>query len=849
MYRNTPLVGEPLPIDPVLPQVLQKLRDCPAVVLQAPPGAGKTTRVPLALLADPTVASGRIVMLEPRRLAAAQAAMRMATVLGEDVGGRIGYTIRFERRVSPLTRVEVVTEGVLTRRVQHAPDLEGVSVVIFDEFHERSLQGDLALALCLEVQRELRPDLKLLVMSATLDCEPIAALLGGAPVITAAGQAFPVTIHYRDEPDSGRLPQRMAAAVHRALKEVAGDVLAFLPGVGEIRACQELLQESLPQNGVAVCPLYGDLPFSQQQTAMQPGAQRRVVLATNIAETSLTIDGVRVVLDSGFSRLLRYDPASGMNRLVTLRESRASAEQRAGRAGRQAPGVCYRLFSRHTFGALTGFTPPEITVADLATLVLELAVWGVQDVSSLSWLDVPPVQSLAAARGLLEMLGALDGHGRPTELGRQMAELPVHPRIARMLLRGRDMGLIQPACLLAALLSERDIFHYRPGQHASLCDSDVLERWEALLRNHGPDGRLHGGAVRGIERTAGQLARLMGVPWAGLPAADSSADQVARLLLAAYPDRVAMAREGDDHRYLLANGRGALLSARSGVRGALLLAVQVDAGSHGDGRIHLASRLTVDVVRDECGHHLVNQRQVVWDAVQERISAGEEECLGAVILSRRPVTARDDEAIPLLLEVIGNSTMQILNWGKDVQRFLGRARLVRAAYPEEDWPELTEAWLLANRDRWLGPFLHGLRSRRDLAALNLLNPLSALLSRQQIRHLDERAPLQITVPSGNAIAIDYVSSGEPVLAVKLQELFGLADTPAIASGRIPLLVHLLSPAGRPVQVTKDLRGFWETGYREVRRELKGRYPKHPWPENPWQFQPTHKTTRMLKKSS
>ncbi|MRR34095.1 ATP-dependent helicase HrpB, partial [bacterium] len=448
----------PLPIDPILPELRRTVAASANTVLHAPPGAGKTTRVPLALLELPELAGGRIVMLEPRRLAAVHAAHRMAGSLGEEAGETVGYAMRFERRVSGKTRIEVVTEGILTRRLQRDPCLEGIALVIFDEFHERSINADLALAFCLEVQREVRPDLKLLVMSATLDCGPVSALLGNAPVVAAEGRSFPVEVRYLEEQGHPHLPIRMVAAIRRALAETEGDVLAFLPGAGEIRACHELLARELPDPALSIRPLYGDLPFAEQERAIVPGQRRKVVLATNIAETSLTIEGVRVVVDAGLSRMLRHDPATGMNRLVTIRESRASAEQRRGRAGRLAPGVCYRLFGSHTFNAMTPFSPPEILVADLSSLVLELAVWGVREPASLSWLDPLPGAAVAAARDLLCMLGALDRQGRPTDMGKRMAELPVHPRLARLLLRGMELGMVDTAALFAALLSERDIF-------------------------------------------------------------------------------------------------------------------------------------------------------------------------------------------------------------------------------------------------------------------------------------------------------------------------------------------------------------------------------------------------------
>jgi ATP-dependent helicase HrpB len=844
-------ISEQLPIDPVLPELERTIASSRNAVLHAPPGAGKTTRVPLALMDLPELGGGRIVMLEPRRLAAVYAAHRMASSLGEEAGGTVGYAMRFERRVSGKTRIEVVTEGILTRRLQRDPCLEGVSLVIFDEFHERSIHADLALAFCLEVQREVRPDLRILVMSATLDTGPVASLLGNAPVVSSEGRSFPVEVRYLED-SRDRFPERMAAAVRRALSETEGDILAFLPGSGEIRACREILHERISDPSLSILPLYGDLPFVEQERSILPGTGRKVVLATNIAETSLTIEGVRVVVDGGLSRMVRHDPSSGLNRLVTVRESRASAEQRTGRAGRLAPGVCYRLFGSHTFGAMTPFSPPEILLSDLSSLVLELAVWGVREPGSLSWLDPPPAVAVSTARDLLRDLGALDREGRPTETGRRMAELPVHPRLARLLFRGKELEKEEAAAVVAALLSERDIFRYAPGESARVCESDLLERYEAMTdRARDGGGLSRAGAVRAVERTAGQLSRLMKTsPGRTHREATLRVDDAARLLLAAYPDRIAGRREDGGDRFLMANGRGALLSPKSGVRGQpLILALQVDAGTGGEGRIHRASTVTPELVRSECGDRLITGRAVSWDQGQERVLAWDEERIGAVALSRRQASASDEEALPILLEVVRNSGMEILGWERPVRMFLGRVRLVKNVFPEEDWPDGGPERLLATLPEWLGPYLPGVRSRRDLAALDLLTPLRALFSREMLRLLEERAPTHAVVPSGRRVEIDYLSGEEPILAVKLQELFGLADTPVVAAGRVSLLLHLLSPAGRPVQVTRDLRNFWDSGYREVKRELKGRYPKHPWPDDPWNAEPTGKTKRMLKARS
>jgi ATP-dependent helicase HrpB len=840
----------PLPIDSIIPELKQVVSKTPNAVLQAPPGAGKTTRVPLALLDLPVLNAGRIIMLEPRRLAASHAAHRMSRSLGEAVGETIGYTIRFDRRVSSGTRIEVVTEGVLTRRLQKDPCLENVVMIIFDEFHERSLHADLALALCLEVQREVRPDLRILVMSATLDCVPVSELLGGAPVITSEGKSFPVEVKYLEMRDRAPLPVHMLSAIRTALAEGEGDILAFLPGSPEIRACTQLLLREIGDQSLSICPLYGDMPFHEQERALAPSRKRKIVLATNIAETSLTIEGVRTVIDSGLSRMVRHDPSNGMNRLVTVRESKSSAEQRRGRAGRLAPGTCYRLFGRHTFNAMTDFSAPEIAVSDLSSLVLELAVWGVGDPASLSWLDPPGENGIAAARELLIGLGAIDRNGLPTPIGRKMAGFPVHPRLARMLLRGMETGFAGVAACLAALLSERDIFRLAPGEMATVCESDLLERYEVLCGQNGRiDGRLQETALRGVKRSAAQLARI-----AGCKSGKDETGQVpghpdiARLLLAAYPDRIARRRDDGSDRYLLATGRGARLSPRSGVRNReLILAVHVNAGEKGEGIIHQACLLTRDLVRSECSHLITGKKSIVWDMEQERVLAWEDETVGSVTISRRQAIPSDEETIPVLLDVICSSKLQYLDWNRSLRLLLGRARLMRKFFPEGNWPDTSNERLIATLPEWLGPFLPGVRSRRNLNSVDLSSAVRTLFTREQLRLLIELAPTHVAVPSGHRLEIDYEAEEGPILSVKLQEMFGLADSPVVAGGRVRLLLHLLSPAGRPVQVTRDLKGFWENGYREVKKELKGRYPKHPWPDDPWNAVPTRMTTRMLKK--
>ncbi|WP_305044557.1 ATP-dependent helicase HrpB [Geoalkalibacter sp.] len=827
--------NNPLPIDAVLPQLRAALASREAVVLQAPPGAGKTSRVPLALLDAPWLAGKGILMLEPRRLAASNAARYLAAQLGEEVGDTVGYAIRFERRVSARTRIEVVTEGILTRRLQGDPTLEGVGLVIFDEFHERNLHSDLALALCRDAQSGLRDDLRLLVMSATLDADPVSRLLGDAPLISSAGRAYPLDIRYLDQDPQGHPGEVAARAVLRALAETQGDVLVFLPGAAEIRRCCQMLTQADAAREVQLCPLYGDLPFAEQERAILPGARRKVVVATNIAETSLTIEGVRVVVDSGLARQARFAPGSGLTRLETVRISAASAAQRAGRAGRLGPGVCYRLWSPATQGSLLPFTPPEIRQADLAELALDLARWGISDAQSLSWLDPPPSGALAGARELLRDLGALDARGRITALGSALAELGAHPRLAALMLRGRALGVPRLACDLAALLAERDVLR-GAGEARHAADSDLFARLEALERWRRSSGRdLPAGADPGALRAAAQAAR----HWLGRlgDAADAepvSWELLGRLLAAAYPDRVARQRESGGDRYLLANGRGARLSRFSALQNPpFLVAVEIFGGERGEGDIRLAGRLSRELIEDEFAARLGWRREVVWDEREDRVAAREVQGLGALILRERAAQASPEERTAALLAGVRRLGLEVLGWSAESRQFLARLRFLAAQDAGGGWPETAPERLLDTLDQWLGPFLGDCRGRADLQRFDPLEALQGLLDWPQRRRLEREAPTHLEVPSGSRIRLDYDVEGTPVLAVKLQELFGLAETPRLAAGRVPVLIHLLSPARRPLAVTKDLRSFWNNIYPEVKKELAGRYPKHPWPNDPW----------------
>jgi ATP-dependent helicase HrpB len=827
-----------LPIDDILPVLLETIREHPNVLLHAPPGAGKTTRVPLALLDISPPESGRIIMLEPRRLAAVSAARWMALTLDEEVGQTVGYSIRFDSRVTRFSRIEVVTEGILTRRIQNDPALEGVAMVIFDEFHERSIHADLGLALCRDVQQQVRPDLKLLIMSATLDINPLSGMLDDAPVISATGRSFPVEEIYLNDQTDGKLSQRMTSAVIRALNESEGDILAFLPGAGEIRSCAGLLADAgIARGNIEVHQLYGDLPFSQQQAAIEPSVCRKIVLATSIAETSLTIEGVRIVIDSGMSRRMRFDPAGGMNRLVTQRESRASAEQRKGRAGRLAPGVCYRLYSRHTLSAMTPHTPPEILEADLSPLLLELAVWGTKEPSELAWLNPPPETSVLVARELLIDLAALDSEGRVTALGRAMSRLPLHPRLSRMLIRSEETGCPRLACDLAALLSEKDIIlRSAVGKYSDDGSHDISERIEVLneWRESGSTAAtVDISALKAVERSAAQLRRLSGASANYCGSAGTS-----RLLLVAYPDRVAKLRDSGGRRYLLANGRGACTPAASIRAEQLIIAVVVDGGGEGDGIIRHWMPVTEDLLREELGQRIELREVVGWDAREGRVTAAKEEYLGAVCLTSKPFVPDPETLLPVVMQAVRASELGLLSRNEAFLQLQARVMLLQRAFPGDSWPDFSDQALVSSLDAWLKPSLLGVRNSDQLAVVNCAAAAISLLDYRRRKALEVLAPTHLEVPSGSRIRLDYCGGELPVLAVKLQELFGLADTPTIAEGRVALLLHLLSPAGRPIQVTRDLKGFWNGAYHQVKKELKGRYPKHPWPDDPWSAVPT-----------
>ena len=817
-----------LPIYEVLSAVRQALAARPLVVLQAPPGAGKSTALPAELLQEAWLAGQSMVVLQPRRVAARAVATRLAQNLGEAVGETVGYRVRFESRVSNRTRITVMTEGVLTRQLQGNPELPGVGLVIFDEFHERSLQADLALALVREVQGALRPDLKVLIMSATLD-PGLPARLGNVPLIASEGRAYPVQVEYLPADPAGTPDAAVVAAVSRALGEYQGDVLAFLPGVGEIRRALAALMARHPE--VSVLPLYGDLSLEAQQRAILPGSdgRRRVILATSIAETSLTIAGVRVVIDSGWTRRQSFDPGTGLSRLVTVRVTHDASVQRAGRAGRTAPGVALRLWSERTQAALSASAPPEILEADLTPLTLELAGWGTPDPGTLHWLDAPPEGRVASARVLLRELDALTPDGRATPAGLKLLSLPTHPRLAHLLRGGADLGLGALAADVAALLEERD-----PLQGSG---SDLNERLNALRRWRNRQGA--GGDVAVMERIE-RLAR----NWRqALNAAvdNSPADpfHTGRLVALAYPERVAALRPGTPDRYLMAGGQGVRLPEADPLAGTPLLAVaHLDARMvAGEGRVYLASPLR----QEDLTGRVTQQTSVRWDARSGTLLAQSETRLGAIMLEAEPLkTVATELRVQALLGAVRQEGLGLLRWTDAARQWQARVSSLRA-WRGEDWPDLSDAALQERLEDWLPALLKAARSREDLGRIDVLPAVAALLPWNLTRLLDELAPLTLEVPSGSRVRLEYRPGGEaPILAVKFQELFGLADTPAVNAGRTPVLLHLLSPARRPVQVTQDLRSFWHKGYFEARKDLKGQYPRHPWPDDPWTAEATRK---------
>ena len=828
-----------LPINDALRPLAEALAAHNRVLLQAPPGAGKSTVVPLALLDSEWLGEGKILMLEPRRIAARAVAQRMAHLLGEPVGKTVGYRTRLDTRVSRDTRIEVVTEGILTRMLQADAELCGIGCVIFDEFHERSLNADLGLALCIETQETLREKLRLLVMSATLDLQPLARLLDQAPVVAAEARSFEVETHYIARRAEISIEAQTALALRMAFERHGGDILCFLPGAAEIGRVQRALQES-HLDRVCVLPLYGELSAAAQDAALEqaPAGRRKIVLATSIAETSLTIEGIRVVVDSGLRRYAEFDPATGMSRLVTGKVSQAAADQRRGRAGRLSTGHCYRLWSEGTHASLAPQTAPEILHADLAPLALELCCWGAGDAARLRWLDPPPAAHLAQARDLLRRLEAVDDAARITPHGRTLAMAGAHPRLAHMLVKAREMGAARLACDLAALLSERDVLRAAPGAR----DVDLRLRVSALRSRV----RALPAGLRMDARALQQAARSSMIwqrEFSNGSREAAEADEWTGLLVGlAYPDRIGRARDTGG-RYLLANGRGARFAEPQALaKSEFIVAAELD-GAEREARIFLAAPIQAADLERHFAAHISEHREIAWDEREQAVRARCERRLGALVLESSEIRRPDPlEVQKAALGGLRQMGLAALPWSKELRQWQARVGLMlKLSVPAPDpWPDLCDAALTATLEDWAAPWITGLVRRDHFARLDLASALRSRLSYAQGAILEREAPTHFAVPSGSRIPIDYLDGEAPTLSVRLQEMFGLRATPSVASGRLPLLLKLLSPAGRPVQITRDLVSFWNRGYHDVKKDLKGRYPKHYWPEDPFTAEPTRR---------
>jgi ATP-dependent helicase HrpB len=815
---------EPLPIDEALPRLTGALRTNNVAVLVAPPGAGKTTRVPLVLLDEPWAQENnkgkKILVLEPRRLAARAAASRMASTLGEQVGDTVGLRVRFGSKISQRSRIEVITEGVFTRLILDDPSLESVAAVLFDEFHERSLDADLGLALARDVQQALREDLKILVMSATLDGSRVAELLGDAPVVESQGRAYPVETRYLGRDARAPIERQMADAVARALRAEAGSVLVFLPGAAEIRRTETQLKERVDDTGVDIVTLFGALDAREQDRAISPApaGRRKVVLATSIAETSLTIEGVRVVIDSGLARVPRYEPDVGLTRLETVRVSRAAADQRRGRAGRTGPGVCYRLWDEPQTGSLEPYTRPEILSADLSSFVLDLAQWGAADPGKLAFLDAPPVPALNEAMALLIELGAIDGEGRITAEGRQLRALPLPPRLARMVVDASREGAGEQAAAIAAILTERGL----GGD-----DADLRHRLDQFRRDR--------------SRRA-EEARAMVKRWVDsldIRGRDGD-DSPGSLLALAYPDRIAKNRGGGGGAFLLASGRGGAVDKASALAREPFLTVAELTGAAAASRIVLAAPITLAEIETRFAGKIEDRDTVTFDPGSASLRARRTRRLGALVLAEqiKQVTPNSDTAKILAQGIVGLG-IERLNWSKQAAQLRTRVQFLRKAEGGE-WPDLSNEGLAASVDQWLEPQLTDKTGRGDLSAEQLSDAVMALVPWNLRKRLDAEAPTHFTAPTGTSVPIDYEAEQGPTISIRVQEMFGLAKHPSIAGGRVPLVIELLSPGHKPVQITRDLPGFWRGSYGDVRTELRGRYPRHPWPDDPMSAPPTRR---------
>ncbi|MFT5698157.1 MAG: ATP-dependent helicase HrpB [Desulforhopalus sp.] len=833
-----------LPITHSLPDIKRALLNGSAV-LTAPPGSGKTTLVPLALLDEPWLKGRKILILQPRRIATRAACFRMASILREEPGKTVGYHIRQDRMVCNSTRIEVVTEGILTKRIQYDPELSGVGLIIFDEYHERSIHADLALALCLDLC-QINEHLKILVMSATLDTQPISRLLGGAPIIEATGKCYDVRIEYYSPTTPARIAGIATAGVIKVLTEQAGDILVFLPGVGDIKATENNLNNCTECENISIQALYGNLSQREQDAILYPriSNKRRVVLATSIAETSLTIEGITNVIDSGWSKRPFFNATNGLTSLQTVRVSKSAADQRAGRAGRLGPGYCLRLWDKTTHHSLPSFHPPEIINSDLSGLALELMLWGVSDPSELLWLDPPRTASFEKATALLYALGAIDIKTNLTPLGRQLALLPLHPRLGNLLIKSQQSGNAQKGADICALLTERDVMDYRDEPSAEI--SLRLELLKSFRTKHSERVYQKGGRpdlCRRVDKTATLFKRsLADIAESHNPLSTGA------LLISAYPDRIAKRLANQLGKYLLANGRVVRLNPSDTLNHSEYLIVANMDGGQKEGRAFLAEAVDLSTLLHDHPALITSQKCVHWDQEKGKVETILRQSIGAITLQEKPLHNVDQERVKdVLIDIIQKNGLQLLDWTKKTVQLQYRVHTLREEQAEVPWPDLSTAILEKNLD-WLKPYLHGVRNSSQLKRLNLYEILSTQLDYKLQQRLQRDAPEYFQVPSGSMIRINYDKSNPPILAVRVQELFGLTETPSICGGRITLLLHLLSPARRPIQITSDLKGFWENSYHDVKKDLKGRYPKHFWPDNPACASATKTTKKNIRKS-
>ena len=809
------------PIAEIVDEIKKTLNLQTTVILQAPPGAGKSTILPLEFLSAPWLENKKIILLEPRRMAARSVAQRMADLLGEEVGKTVGYRVRFDQRISDQTRIEVVTEGILTRRLQQDNMLEGVGMIVFDEFHERSLHSDLSLALCRDLQQVLREDLRILIMSATLDGAHLSSILENAPIITSKGRQYPIEVRYTAIDTNAPISGQVTSVINKTLKEETGDILVFLPGVREIQQTADALSEQ--HSYLAVRPLYGELSMSAQQDAIKPDPQqrRKVVLATSIAETSLTIEGIHIVIDSGLARVPKFDPNSGMTKLETVKVTRDAADQRAGRAGRLGPGIAIRLWSEATHNYLKPQRVPEIAEADLAPLVLELAQWGVKDIQSLTWITPPPSGSVEQAKELLQELQALH-KGLITEEGKLLAKLPTHPRTAHLLQKAKENNLLPLAIDLVCILEERDPLGKQAGADISL-RIEALTAWRAGKRSQGDKH-----VMERIERSVQAWRKIFSIK---STAYEFDPDTIGFLIAAAYPERIAKLIDIASARYRMANSRNVRLHENDVlVKEEWLAVAHADAGI-GEGRIHLAAPLNPAQLTDRMEKHV----RIRWDEAKGILAQQEEQRIGSLVISSKPLKDVDENIrAKALCEAVKKEGFKLFNWDEACAQWQARILSLKQWRNTEDWPDVSIENLLYTIEDWLPLYLKDVKRREDFKKIPLFEVLNTILPWEQSQILPKLAPTHIDVPSGSSIALEYKTDGtSPVLSVRLQELFGLTDTPTVNEGKTKIMIHLLSPGYKPVQVTQDLKSFWANTYPEVRKELRMRYPRHSWPEDPW----------------